>query len=76
MEGWKQQVFSVVELKSRSDSIVDRVVVGILVDFAGNANGTLLNVDRSILSIRIFQPILTFFQICINLIELVAIREA
>ena len=76
LEGWKQQVLSVVELKSRSDSMVDRVVVGILVDFAGNANGTLLNVDRSILSINIFQPILTFFKICINLIELVAIREA
>ena len=76
MEGWKQQVLSVVELKSRSDSKLDCVVVGILVDFAGNANGTLLNVDRSILSINIFQPILTFFKICINLIELVAIREA
>ena len=74
MEGWEQKVLSVVELKSRSNSM-DRVVVGILVDFAGNANGTLLNVDRSILSISIFQPILTFFKICIYLIELVASRK-
>ena len=71
MEGRKQKVLSVVELKSRSDSIMDRVVVGILVDFAGNANGTLFNVDRFNLSI-ISKHFMTFF----NLIELVAIREA